>query len=90
MRPAATISAAPLGLRGAAAGWLVACLSEFSERGVNLTRIESRPSRLELGHYLFLIDVAGSADAPGATAEAIEALAGHCRQLRILGSFPAA
>ncbi len=71
-------------------GWLVACLSEFSERGVNLTRIESRPSRLELGHYLFLIDVAGSADAPGATAEAIEALAGHCRQLRILGSYPAA
>jgi prephenate dehydratase len=71
-------------------GWLVACLSEFSERGVNLTRIESRPSRLELGHYLFLIDVAGPADAPGATADAIEALAGHCRQLRILGSYPAA
>jgi prephenate dehydratase len=71
-------------------GWLVGCLSEFSERGVNLTRIESRPSRLELGHYLFLIDVAGSADGPGETAEAIEALAGHCRQLRILGSFPAA
>jgi prephenate dehydratase len=71
-------------------GWLVGCLSEFSLRGVNLTRIESRPSRLELGHYLFLIDVSGPADGDGPTAEAIEALAGHCRQLRILGSFPAA
>ena len=71
-------------------GWLVDCLSEFSERGVNLTRIESRPSRLELGHYLFLIDVAGAAGEEGPAAEAIEALGGHCRQLRILGSFPAA
>lgn len=71
-------------------GWLVACLSEFSTRDVNLTRIESRPSRMELGHYLFLIDVAGPAGEPGPTAEAIEALRGHCRQLRILGSFPAA
>ena len=70
-------------------GWLVGCLSEFSSRGVNLTRIESRPSRLELGHYLFLIDVEGAADAPGPTSEAIEALSGHCRQMRILGSYPA-
>lgn len=70
-------------------GWLVDCLSEFSTRGVNLTRIESRPSRLELGHYLFLIDVAGAADVPGPAQEAIEALAGHCQQLRILGSYPA-
>ena len=70
-------------------GWLVDCLSEFSRRGVNLTRIESRPSRMELGHYLFLIDVEGPADQAGPTQEAIEALAGHCRQLRILGSYPA-
>lgn len=70
-------------------GWLVSCLSEFSSRGVNLTRIESRPSRLELGHYLFLIDVEGAADAPGTTSDAIEALSGHCRQMRILGSYPA-
>ena len=71
-------------------GWLVDCLSEFSSRGVNLTRIESRPSRLELGHYLFLIDVAGPAEEPGPTREAIDGLAAHCRQLRILGSYPAA
>ena len=70
-------------------GWLVECLSEFSSRGVNLTRIESRPSRLELGHYLFLVDVEGPAEAAGPTREAIEGLAGHCRQLRILGSYPA-
>ena len=70
-------------------GWLVDCLSEFSSRGVNLTRIESRPSRLELGHYLFLVDVEGPAEGPGPTGEAIEGLAAHCRQLRILGSYPA-
>lgn len=69
-------------------GWLVDCLSEFSTRGVNLTRVESRPSRRELGHYLFLIDVEGPADEPGATREAIDALCAHCRELRILGSYP--
>ena len=70
-------------------GWLVACLSEFSTRGVNLTRIESRPSRHELGHYIFLIDVEGPAGEPGPTREAIEGLTGRCSELRILGSYPA-
>ena len=35
------------------------CLSEFAVRGVNLTKIESRPRRGRLGHYLFLADVDG-------------------------------
>ena len=37
-------------------GWLVRCLSEFAFRGVNLTKIESRPREGRLGHYLFLVD----------------------------------
>src|SRR5689334_555890 len=54
-------------------GWLVRCLSEFAFRGVNLTRIESRPRRLGLGHYMFFADLAGdAADAP--VADAVEAL----------------
>jgi prephenate dehydratase len=71
------------------AGWLVGCLSEFAERGVNLVRIESRPARRRLGHYLFLVDCDGASDDPP-VAEAIEALAAHCDRVRVLGSYAAA
>lgn len=70
-------------------GWLVACLSELAERGVNMTRIESRPRRMGLGHYMFFVDLDGRADAP-VVAEALDALAGHCEELRTLGTYPAA
>jgi prephenate dehydratase len=70
-------------------GWLVRCLSEFAFRGVNLTKIESRPARALLGHYVFLADLDGAAaDAP--VAEAIEGLRAQCEQVRVLGSYPAA
>jgi len=72
------------------AGWLVRCLSEFAFRGVNLTRIESRPRRLGLGHYMFFADLEGGA-APGdggPVTEAIEALAGQAETVRVLGSYP--
>jgi prephenate dehydratase len=70
-------------------GWLVRCLSEFAFRGVNLTRIESRPLRGRLGHYLFHVDLEGrSDDAP--VADAVAALGSHCEQVRVLGSYPAA
>ena len=42
-------------------GWLVRCLSEFAFRGVNLTKIESRPLRARLGHYRFFVDCQGAA-----------------------------
>ena len=42
-------------------GWLVRCLSEFAFRGVNLTKIESRPMRARLGHYRFFVDCEGDA-----------------------------
>ena len=70
-------------------GWLVRCLSEFAFRGVNLTKIESRPLRARLGHYRFFVDCEGaSSDAP--VAEAVAGLHAHCEQVRILGSYPAA
>ena len=70
-------------------GWLVRCLSEFAFRGVNLTRIESRPRRLGLGHYMFFADLTGSiADAP--VADAVEALRGQAESVKVLGSYPAA
>jgi prephenate dehydratase len=70
-------------------GWLVRCLSEFAFRGVNLTKIESRPLRMRLGHYRFFVDCEGSAHDP-AVAEAVEGLRKHCEQVRILGSYAAA
>jgi prephenate dehydratase len=70
-------------------GWLVRCLSEFAFRGVNLVRIESRPARGRLGHYVFLVDCEGAADA-APVAEAVGALEAHCDQVRVLGTYPAA
>jgi prephenate dehydratase len=70
-------------------GWLVRCLSEFAFRGVNLTKIESRPLRVRLGHYRFFVDCEGAA-ADASVAGAVEGLRKHCEQVRILGSYPAA
>lgn len=71
-------------------GWLVRCLSEFATRGVNLTRIESRPSRRRLGHYVFLLDLDGRADVPGPAADALDALRPQCEDLRLIGAYPRA
>jgi prephenate dehydratase len=70
-------------------GALVAVLAEFSQRGVNLTRIESRPRRVRLGHYMFFADLEGAAD-EGPVRDALEALRGRVQTLRVLGSYPAA
>jgi prephenate dehydratase len=70
-------------------GWLVRCLSEFAERDVNLTRIESRPLRQRLGEYMFFLDLEGAIDEPE-VASAIAGLRAHADVVRVLGSFPAA
>jgi prephenate dehydratase len=72
-----------------APGWLVACLAEFADRGVNLTRIESRPLRRGLGNYLFLVELEG-AEASAPVAGAISGLRAHADVVRVLGSFAAA
>jgi len=72
-----------------APGWLVRCLSEFAFRGVNLSKIESRPLRTRLGHYRFFVDCEGEIGA-GPVAEAAEGLRAHCEEVRVLGSYPAA
>jgi prephenate dehydratase len=70
-------------------GWLVACLSELASRGVNLTRIESRPRKQGLGRYMFFADLEGGCDDPRLD-EALAALRLRVEALRVLGSFPAA
>jgi prephenate dehydratase len=67
----------------------VRCLSEFAERDVNLTRIESRPLRQRLGQYMFFLDLEGNA-ADAEVAAAIAGLRAHADVVRVLGSFPAA
>ena len=70
------------------AGWLVSCLSELAFRGVNLTRIESRPLRAGLGQYMFFADLDGR-DSDAQVMEALAGLRGRVNVLRTLGSFPA-
>jgi len=68
-------------------GALVEALQEFSSRAVNLTRIESRPLRSELGRYMFFCDLEGGTSDP-TVAEAIEALEAKAASVQILGSYP--
>jgi prephenate dehydratase len=68
-------------------GALVECLSEFSGRGINLTRIESRPLRQGLGRYMFFCDLEGR-ETESPVAEAIAALRTKAASVRILGSYP--
>ena len=68
-------------------GALVAALTEFGIRGIDLTRIESRPTRTGLGTYLFFADCVGHID-DGAVAEALKALHRRCADVRYLGSWP--
>jgi prephenate dehydratase len=72
-----------------APGWLVRCLSEFAFRGVNLTKIESRPRKQGLGRYMFFVDLEGRATDQH-VAEALEGLRNHAETLKVLGSYPAA
>ena len=68
-------------------GWLVRVLGELADREVNMTRIESRPRRVRLGHYMFFCDLEGG-EAEPAVAEALDAVAGHVEGVRVLGSYP--
>jgi prephenate dehydratase len=68
-------------------GALVEALQEFSSRGVNLSRIESRPLRQGLGRYMFFCDLEGSTSDP-AISEALASLRQKAESVRILGSYP--
>lgn len=70
-------------------GWLVRCLDEFARRGLNLTKIESRPRRERMGHYMFFVDLDGGVQQT-AVAEAIGGLRDLCEKVLVLGSFAAA
>lgn len=68
-------------------GALVSAMTEFAIRDIDLTRIESRPTRTELGTYMFFLDCVGHVD-DDAVAEALKALHRRCSDVRFLGSWP--
>lgn len=70
-----------------APGALLAALAEFGIRGIDLTRIESRPTRTGLGIYRFFADCVGHID-DEPVAEALKALHRRCADVRYLGSWP--
>ncbi|MCI6283399.1 prephenate dehydratase [Selenomonas sp.] len=74
-------------LDGSRAGSLVDVLLEFSKRGINMTRIESRPARTQLGDYIFFFDLDTDAGA-AVMDEALAAVRAKCAWLKNLGGFP--
>lgn len=68
-------------------GALLEILTELAVRGVNLTRIESRPTRKQLGDYYFSIDTEGHVE-DARVAQALTGLRRVCSEVRYLGSYP--
>lgn len=73
-------------LREDHAGALLEILSEFATRAVNLTRIESRPTKGRIGQYCFSIDCEGHL-ADERVGDAVAALHRVCADVRYLGSY---
>ncbi|PSP19614.1 MAG: prephenate dehydratase [Cyanobacteria bacterium QS_8_64_29] len=69
-----------------APGTLVNPLSAFAQRDINLTRIESRPTKRSLGEYLFFIDFEGDTHQPAVQA-ALAELRAHTEVLKIFGNY---
>jgi prephenate dehydratase len=68
-------------------GALLEVLAEFALRGINLTRIESRPMKAKLGEYQFFLDCEGHV-AEDAVGDALAELHRRCTWVRFLGSYP--
>jgi chorismate mutase/prephenate dehydratase len=70
-------------------GALHRLLLPLSRHKVNMSRIESRPSRQRKWHYVFFLDVEGHAE-DGPVAKALESLRKEAQLFRVLGSYPKA
>ena len=68
-------------------GALVRVMQAFAEAGINLTKIESRPAREELGVYVFLLDCQGHRR-DVVLRDVLVTVEAQCRWLKILGSYP--
>jgi len=70
-------------------GALHEILGEFASRDINLTKIESRPTKKVLGDYLFFIDLEGHIE-DVVVKEALENVGAKAGMLKVLGSYPVA
>jgi prephenate dehydratase len=70
-------------------GSLLAILQEFSARAINLTKLESRPTKRSLGDYCFFIDFEGHLD-DELVADCLRTLAAKQAEVKFLGSYPVA
>ena len=68
-------------------GSLYRAIGEFAGRNINLVKIESRPTKQELGRYIFLIDCDGHREEPEVAA-ALQGLSEFADVFKILGSYP--
>ena len=68
-------------------GALLSVLTELAVRGINLSRIESRPTGEQLGTYVFFLDCTGHV-AEARLGEALQGLRRICAEVRFLGSYP--
>jgi chorismate mutase/prephenate dehydratase len=71
------------------AGALVEVLNVFAKYGINLTNIDTRPSKRQNWEYYFFVDAEGHRDDPNFASALTEARE-HCGELLVLGSFPRA
>src|SRR5205823_4757632 len=68
-------------------GSLHAILGQFSARNLNLTKLESRPTKRSLGEYCFIIDLEGHVD-DEVVADCLRDLHAQLESLKFLGSYP--
>ena len=62
-------------------------LAVFKREKINLTKIESRPTKKKVWEYVFFVDLEGPIEAP-AVRRALDGIAEHCVYVKILGSYP--
>ncbi len=70
-------------------GLLAGLLTAFADRGINCSKMESRPTRATFGEYVFLIDFEGHQDDP-ICAEALEIVHSRSLKVTVFGSYPRA
>ena len=68
-------------------GSLVKALQAFDQFNINMSKIESRPSKRKDWEYIFYVDLAGHCD-DAKVSEALEELGHHCSLVKLLGSYP--
>ena len=62
-------------------------LRPFASHGINMTKIESRPSRRKAWEYIFFVDIEGHAE-EDRVKKALDEIKGRCLFMKILGSYP--